>query len=145
AALLLRYRDRLTRMVALRIVARVRRIVDPCDVVHETFVSAAQQLPHYLKTLPIPFYPWLRRLAWQTLAHVHERHLDAGCRSVRRERTWGGPTTESPAIEIVRLLDTNNSTPSGELARKELRRSVRDALYQLPVVDREVLLQRYVK
>lgn len=145
AVMLQQYRDRLTRMVAFRIDARVRARVDACDVVQETFVSAAQQLPHYLKTQPIPFYPWLRRIAWQTLARTHERHLDAGCRSVRRERRRALISDDGSAIEMARLLEANYSTPSGVLVRKELRRRIRTALDQLPALDREVLLQRYVE
>src|SRR5690606_22665463 len=129
--LLQRYHRRLKQMVAARIDARVRARVDPSDVIQETFVSAAQLLPQYLESQPIPFYPWLRRIAWQTLVHVHERHLDAGCRSVRREQAGGWQTSDASAIEFARLLEGDLTSPSGVLSRKELRRNIQNALDRL--------------
>lgn len=83
-ALLLRHRERLKRMVRLRMDPRVAARVDPSDVIQEAFVTALEQLPGYLETEPIPFYPWLRRIGCQTLAHQHERHTGlTGLRGVK--------------------------------------------------------------
>src|SRR5438876_1331918 len=83
-ALLARYRDRLRRMVAVRLDPRLAARVDPSDVVQEALLDAAGKLSGYLRTQPLPFYPWLRRLAWEHLVKLHERHR-ARKRSVLRE------------------------------------------------------------
>src|SRR3954468_22002925 len=83
--LLARPRDRLRRMVAVRLDPRLAARVDPSDVVQEALLDAAQKLDGYIRTRPVPFYPWLRRLAWEHLVKLHERHLRAGKRSVLRE------------------------------------------------------------
>ncbi len=54
--LLARHRDRLRRMVRLRIDARVAARVDPSDVVQEAISDAWRKLPGYLRRRPVPFY-----------------------------------------------------------------------------------------
>src|SRR6266446_3301029 len=83
--LLERHRDRLRRMVAVRLDRRLAARVDPSDVVQEALAEAAGKLSHYLRERPLPFYPWLRRIAWERLVKLHRRHLYTGMRSVQRE------------------------------------------------------------
>src|SRR4051794_25150155 len=66
--LLERHRPRLRRMVALRLDRRLAARADPSDVVQEALLEAAARLDEYLRSRPIPFYPWLRRIAWAPLA-----------------------------------------------------------------------------
>src|SRR4051794_10800729 len=73
--LLERHRPRLRRMVALRLDQRLRARVDPSDVVQEALFDADQELSDYLKRRPIPFYPWLRQLAWDRLIDLNRRHI----------------------------------------------------------------------
>ena len=61
--LLDRHRGRLRRMVAVRLDRRLAPRIDPSDVVQETLGEAAAKLSGYLRDRPLPFYPWLRRLA----------------------------------------------------------------------------------
>src|SRR5437868_8253866 len=83
--LLTRHRHRLKQMVALRLDRRLAARVDPSDVVQEALADAAARLDAYLRERPLPFYPWLRRLAWDQLVRLHHRHVAAGRRSVTRE------------------------------------------------------------
>src|SRR5207248_2646216 len=69
--LLARHRDRLGRMVAVRLDRRVAPRVDPSDVVQEALFEADRRLPEYLREHPLPFYPWLRRIAWERLVKIH--------------------------------------------------------------------------
>src|SRR5262245_13664819 len=80
-ALLERHRDRLTRMVACRLDRRLAARIDPSDVVQEVLAEAGRKLQRYLSERPLPFYPWLRQLAWEHLAVLHRRHVRAGKRS----------------------------------------------------------------
>src|SRR5436309_7088112 len=82
--LLERHRSRLRRMVAVRLDPRLAARVDPSDVVQEALIDAAGRLPDYLRDRPVAIYPWLRRLAWEHLVKLHERHR-ARKRSVLRE------------------------------------------------------------
>src|SRR5262245_5167631 len=84
-ALLQRHRKRLKRMVSLRLDRRLAARLDPSDLVQEALAEADRRLDDYARDRPVPFYPWLRQLAWDRLADAHRRHLRAGRRSVTRE------------------------------------------------------------
>src|SRR5437867_2294662 len=80
--LLTRHRRRLRRMIAVRMDRRMAARVDPSDVVQETLAEADTKLPGYLRSRPLPFYPWLRQLAIERLIDLHRRHIQARKRSV---------------------------------------------------------------
>src|SRR5579871_4053174 len=83
------HRDRLRRMVAVRMDQRLMARLDPSDVVQEALLDAAGKLPDYLREQPIPFYPWLRRVTWEVLSKLHRKHLHSRKRSVVREQSRG--------------------------------------------------------
>jgi RNA polymerase sigma-70 factor (ECF subfamily) len=140
-----RHRGRLKQMVRARMDPRMRGRIDPSDVVQETLVAASQRLPKYAAEQPLPFYPWLRQIAWEKLVHLHDRHLRAAKRSVAREQFFRPDISDESAMELARRLGSATSSPSAEAVRKEVRQRVRDALDALSVEDREVLLQRYLE
>src|SRR5215469_8447217 len=83
--LLSKHRQRLRHMIEVRLDRRLRPRIDPSDIVQDALAEAAQKLSDYAQRRPLPFYPWLRRLAWERLLQVHRRHVRAQRRSVRRE------------------------------------------------------------
>jgi hypothetical protein len=83
--LLTRHRDRLRAVVAARLDRRLAARLDPSDIVPEALAEAARRLDDYLRDRPLPFYPWLRQLAWDRLVKAHRAHLAPAKRSVRRE------------------------------------------------------------
>src|SRR5438132_202303 len=136
--LLARFQGRLRQMVAFRLDRRVAARLDPSDVVQEALADAARKLSEYLQTRPLPFYPWLRQLAWQRLVELHRRHIYAQKRSVTREEVQSVPLTDESAMELAGRLMAGGS-PVGRLLREELRSRVHAVLEQLPPRDREVL------
>src|SRR4051812_34140649 len=76
-ALLTRHRTRLRRMVAVRMDRNLAARVDPSDVVQEVLAEAHRALDGYLHARPLPFYPWLRKLAWERLAQLYRHHVRA--------------------------------------------------------------------
>jgi RNA polymerase sigma-70 factor (ECF subfamily) len=141
--LLTRHRERLRRMVAVRLDRRLAARVDPSDVVQEALAEAARKLPEYLRQQPLPFYPWLRRLAWERLLKVQQRHIAAGKRSVTREVYC--PLADESALELARLVLAPGPSPSGHMILGELRDRVHAALARLSERDREVLVLRYLE
>jgi RNA polymerase sigma-70 factor (ECF subfamily) len=143
--LLDRHRHRLRQMVELRLDRRLRARLDPSDVVQEVLAEADAALADYLARRPLPFYPWLRQLAWDRLVELHRRHVAARRRSVTREEGDDpGPEDGSTPGLIDRLLDTQTS-PSRRVLREELRGRVRSALDRLAARDREVLVLRHLE
>src|SRR5947199_6994432 len=73
--LLDRHRGRLRQAVARRLDPRLAARVDPSDVVQDALADADRKLAGYLRDRPLPFYPWLRRLALERLLELHRRHV----------------------------------------------------------------------
>jgi RNA polymerase sigma-70 factor (ECF subfamily) len=140
--ILVRHRDRLRKMIGLRMDHRLAARIDPSDVVQETLAEAVQKLPEYLRRRPLPFYPWLRQLACEKLITLHRRHM-AQKRSVRREEH--PPLPDDSVLQLAERVAAEASTPSSRLHREELRPLVRAALAQLSDTDREVLVLRHLE
>jgi RNA polymerase sigma-70 factor (ECF subfamily) len=145
AQLLVRHQQRLRQMIAVRMDRRLAARIDPSDVVQETLADAVQQLSDYLRHPSLPFFPWLRQLAWERLIELHRRHVQAQRRSVRREERWAPPLPDESALELAGRLVARGSSPSARLGRDELRRSVQAALARLAEHDREVLVLRHLE
>jgi RNA polymerase sigma-70 factor (ECF subfamily) len=143
--LLARHRERLRRMVAVRMDRRLAPRMDPSDIVQDVLADADRELSEYLRRRPVPFYPWLRQLAWDRLVEVHRRHVRAGKRSVKREEPGMLDLPDESAMILAdRLMDRAHS-PSQHAVREETRRRVRSAIAQLPDRDREVLVLRHLE
>jgi RNA polymerase sigma-70 factor, ECF subfamily len=143
--LLARHRDRLRRMVAVRLDRRLAARLDPSDVVQEALLQAAQQLAGYLRERPLPLYPWLRRIAWEHLLKMHQRHITARKRSTTREQQDGPGLADGSVLELAQRLVAPGTSPSNRLLREELRQRMRAALTRLPDSDREILVMRYLE
>jgi RNA polymerase sigma-70 factor (ECF subfamily) len=136
--LLTRHRQRLRRAVARRLDPRLAARLDPSDVVQEALADADRKLAAYLRDRPLPFYPWLRRLALERLLHLHRRHVRAGKRSVTREDP--AATADEPGHDPRRPETVG---PASAVVRAELADRVRAALDRLAAADRAVLLLRH--
>src|SRR5262249_6811665 len=141
----LRHRGRLRKMIAFHLDRRLAARVDPSDVVQEALVDAADKLSDYLRHRPLPFYPWLRQLAWERLVKLHRRHLRAAKRDVRQEEPDVLDLPDESAVLLAnRLLDTSSS-PSKKILLEEMRERVRTALDRLPDKNRQVLVMYYLE
>jgi RNA polymerase sigma-70 factor (ECF subfamily) len=139
--LLDRHRRRLRQMVALRLDRRL----DPSDVVQEALADAAGKLDDYLRDRPLPFYPWLHRLAAERLTQAHRYHLKAQARAVGREHPGGLPSPDGSVAQLADRLAASGTSPSQRLLRDELRQRLREALARLAPNDREVLVMYYLE
>lgn len=137
--------DRLRQMVALRLDRRLAARIDPSDVVQEALTEAVQRLPAYLAEKPIPFYPWLRKIAWEKLVKARLRHVTAQKRSVRREQSLDGVLPDESMMKLAEQFVAPGTNPSQRLLQGELRHRVRTALERLPPRDRELLVLRFLE
>ena len=143
--LLERHRSRLKRMVAVRMDRRLTARLDPSDVVQEALTDAVRDLPNYLRSRPMGFYPWLRQLAWDRLLRLHRHHIGTGRRNVDREHADFLPLPDESALNLANRLVAAGTSPSGQMIRQELRERVRATLGRMPPRDREVLVLRYLE
>jgi RNA polymerase sigma-70 factor, ECF subfamily len=144
--LLDRYRDRLRRMVAVRMDRRLASRVDPSDVVQEALAEAAHDLSDYLRNRPLPFYPWLRGVAWKRLVQLYRHHVIARRRSVDREQPVAPSLADASAhVLAVQALVAGGSSPSRTLIREELIDRVHASLDRLDPADRDLLVMRHLE
>ena len=138
------YRDRLRRMVDLRMHPRIQGRCDPSDVIQEAFIDVAQQLPNYAKNPELPFYLWMRLITGQRLAKVHRQHLGTAKRDAKREVTIPAEfAPEASTFNLASFFAGSMTSPSKHLIRDELRGRIQAVLDEMEVHDREVLALRH--
>ena len=142
ADLFARHRDKLRRMVQLRLDHRLAGRVSPSDVLQEAYIDALKRIDHYFEKPDQPFFGWLRLVVGQRLADVHREHL-AQKRDVGHEVPIhrGGPGADSACLAAC-LLGSGTS-PSNAAARTESFGRLEEALEQMDALDREVLALRH--
>jgi RNA polymerase sigma-70 factor (ECF subfamily) len=70
-----RYRERLRRLVRLRLDRRLQGRVAPSDVLQEAFVDFQARAREYVRQPDMPFFLWLRLMTGQRLQLIHRHHL----------------------------------------------------------------------
>src|SRR5947209_19488983 len=85
AALFEQHRQRLRRMVELRLDPRLRGRLDASDVVQEAFLDVAGDLDAYLTDPKLPPLLWLRLHVGRRLMRLHRQHLGTRMRDAGRE------------------------------------------------------------
>ena len=139
-----RHRNRLRRMVELRMDARLQGRVDASDVVQETFLDACRDFDHFRGSSPGEWAAWLRKILLYNLARVVQRQVVAQKRSARREVSLDQHVAvmDRSSGRIEAALVGRSSSPSSQAQRSELAARVADQLARLSPDYREVLVLR---
>jgi RNA polymerase sigma-70 factor (ECF subfamily) len=143
-ALLELYRDYLGGLVRARLGARLRSVVNPSDLVQQTFLEACRDFGQFAGTTTAQWRAWLRRILAHNLATAVERHVHTRKRDVRRQvalRPRSAATGDSAAGPGIALASPGSS-PSAHAQRHEAAAVLADRLARLPAPDREVLRLR---
>jgi RNA polymerase sigma-70 factor (ECF subfamily) len=144
ADLFQRDRDRLRRLVELRIDARLQGRVDASDVLQEAFLDAADRVEAYLRRADLPVFLWLRLVVCERLAVVHRRHLGAKMRDAGQEVSlYRRPLPQASSAALASMLLGRLTSPSDAAIRAEQVIRVQEALNALEPLDREVLALRH--
>jgi RNA polymerase sigma-70 factor (ECF subfamily) len=139
-----RHRDRLKRMVHLRLSRRLNGRVDDSDILQEASLEAARRLEEYLREPKLPFFLWLRHLTVLKLVEVHRRHLGTQLRDADREVTLHrGMLPLADSVSLAAQLLGTLTTPSQAVIKAETRLLVQEALNSMDPVDREVLALKH--
>ena len=142
--LLQKHRDRLQRMVGLRLDRRLQGRIDPSDVIQEASLEAAARLPEYLRNPTMPFFLWLRLIAGQRLQILHRRHLGARMRDAGREvAACRGGLPEATSVALAAQLLGRDTRPSEAAIRAERKIRLQQALESMDPLDREALALRH--
>ena len=144
ADLFMQHRRQLRCMVESRLDVRLQARVDPSDVLQEAYLDASRRLGEYLRSVPMPFYLWLRRIAGQKLVDLYRQHMGARGRDVRKQVPFGGDGLPEASSEMLaaRFL-ADQSTPSKNVLRDEAKAALLSTLASMDPQDREILALRH--
>jgi DNA-directed RNA polymerase specialized sigma24 family protein len=95
-----RHRDRLRRMVALRLDHRLQGRVDPSDVLQEARLDVLHRAAEYAADPRMPPFLWLRFLTGQRLLALHRHHQGdrSGPFSIEARMTARARRVERPRV-----------------------------------------------
>jgi RNA polymerase sigma-70 factor (ECF subfamily) len=141
--LLARHRERLRRLVALRLDPRVSARLDASDVLQDVCLEATHRLAEYLRNPAMPFFLWLRLLTGQKVNYLHRLHLGAEMRAAGREVSIEGPVPEASSAALAAHLLGHDTQPSEAAVRAERKRLLQQALGAMDPLDREILALRH--
>lgn len=137
------YRDRLRRMVMLRMDRRLQGRLDPSDVLQEAYITYAKRLAEYARDRPMPFFLWLRLITGQKLTDLHRQHLGAKMRTAAQEVSLHHNAPAATSVSLAAQLLGKLPSPSQAASWAETKRMVEDALNSMDAIDREVLALRH--
>jgi RNA polymerase sigma-70 factor (ECF subfamily) len=145
AALFDGHRERLRRMIRLRLDRRLSGRVDASDVLQEAYLDVRKRIAEYARDpAAMPFHLWLRLIAGQRLTDVHRYHLGAQMRDAGQEVSLHrGPFPQASSIALAAQLLGKMTSASKAAIRAEHKLIVQETLNGMDPIDREVLALRH--
>lgn len=136
------YEEKLQRMVRFRLDRRLYGRVDTADVMQDVWMEASRRIEDYTSNPAVPFFIWVRQIAWQLIIDLHRRHLGAQKRNVSQEVSLA-KSGVGTSISIAAQLVGDLTSPSQAAIREERLVQLREALESMDEIDREVLALRH--
>ena len=145
AALFDGYRERLRRMIRLRLDRRLSGRIDTSDVLQEAYLEVRKRIAEYARDpAAMPFHLWLRLIAGQRLTDVHRHHLGSQMRDAGQEVSLHrGPFPQADSISLAAQLLGKMTSASKAAIRAEHKLIVQEALNGMDPIDREVVVLRH--
>jgi RNA polymerase sigma-70 factor (ECF subfamily) len=138
------HRDRLKRMVKLRLDRRLQGRLDASDVLQEAYIDVARRAREYVASPAMPVFLWLRFITGQRLVTLHRKHLGSKARDAGLEVSLcHGAWPQATSVSLAAMLLGRLTSPTRAALRAELQRRVQDALNAMEPIDREILTLRH--
>jgi RNA polymerase sigma-70 factor (ECF subfamily) len=137
-------RERLRRMVRIRLDRRLQGRVDPSDVLQEAFLDVARRAGEYAAKPVMPPFLWLRFLTGQRLLAIHRQHLGAQMRDAGQEVSlYRGALPQATSASLAAQLLGKLTSPTQAALRAEMQIRLQEALNTMDPLDREILTLRH--
>jgi RNA polymerase sigma-70 factor, ECF subfamily len=133
------HRTRLLSYIRKHLPVRITRIVDPEDVLQESYFEACRQIGHFKPQGADCFFRWLAAIARNHMLDLLRRQ-----RALKR----GGDAEQYDQQQMVSVLEElaiHKRTPSKSAARHELMAALEHAIERLPDDYRLAVTLRYVQ
>jgi RNA polymerase sigma-70 factor, ECF subfamily len=143
-ALFTNYRDRLRRMVRLRLDRRLQGRIDPSDVLQDAYLDVAKRAGEYVANPSVPVFLWLRLITGQRLMALHRQHLGAQMRDAGQEVSlYRGALPHATSVSLAALLLGRLTSPTQAAQRAEMQIRLQEVINAMDPIDREVLTLRH--
>jgi RNA polymerase sigma-70 factor (ECF subfamily) len=140
------YRQRLRRMVELRMDSRLRTRLDASDVLQEAYLDLAGDLEAYRADPKLRPLLWMRLHVGRRLGMLHRRHLGAQLRDAGLEiALYREALPQASSAALASMLLGRHTSPTQAARRAERLLRVQEALNTLDPIDREVLALKHVE
>ena len=136
-------RERLKRMVRLRLDQRLQARVDASDVVQEAFVEATQRKDEFCRDQNCPGFVWLRFITLQKVAQLHRTHLGVQARAVGKEKRYVENDLSASSVVMAQQMAASEHGPLSSLALSEQKEKLMTALEAMKERDREIIALRH--
>lgn len=126
---------------------RLRRRVNPSDVVQEAMLAAHQDFGDFRGQSQAELLGWLRQILIHTLHRVFARHVKTGKRDIRREISIDEVSgrLEKSACNIAAILPGRNDSPSSPMQARERAVELANQLGKLRPQYRDVIVYRVLQ
>jgi len=138
------YRNYLTILATTQLDRRLRRRVNPSDLVQDAMLAAHTDFASFRGCSERELLAWLRQILINCLHHVIETHLRAKMRDMRREISVEqvGATLDRSACNFTHMLADRGPSPSAPMQQRERAVALADQLARLPPPYRDVIVLR---
>ena len=139
-----RHRERLLRMVRLRLDRRLRGRIDSSDVLQDAYLEVARRAYEYVAQATMPPFLWLRLMTGQTLQALHRHHLKVQMRDAGQEVSLRGRATpQANSVCLAEMLLGRLTSPTRAARRAEMQLKLQEILNGMEPLDREILALRH--
>ena len=138
------HRERLKRMVRLRLSRRLQGRLDESDVLQDAYLEISRKLHEFVQNPAVPLYLWLRQMTGLKLAELHRRHLGTRMRDADRDVSiYRGALPEADSASLAAHLLGQLTSPSQAAIKAEMRIKLQEVLNSMAPLDREVIALRH--
>ncbi|TWU30852.1 sigma-70 family RNA polymerase sigma factor [Novipirellula artificiosorum] len=141
------YANYLTVLAATQLDRRLRRRVNPSDIVQEAMLAAHRDFGDFRGNCQAELLGWLRQILIHTLHRVFDKHIKAGKRDIRREVSIDklSDRLEESAGNLANLLQAPTESPSAPMQQRERAVEFADQLSVLRPDYRDVIIYRILQ
>lgn len=145
--LLQAYRNYLTILATAQLDRRLRRRMNPSDLVQEAMLSAHRDFAKFRGASEGEFVAWLRQILINCMRHTFDAHVRAQARNVRREVSLDDvhSAMDRSVAKFARVVADRGPSPSAPAQRREDFLWLANRLAQLRPEYREVIVLRSLR
>lgn len=141
------YANYLTILASTQLDRRLRRRLNPSDIVQEAMLAAHQDFADFRGESQGEWLCWLRTILIHTLHRSFKKHVKVEKRDVRREVSLNAVCNrlEESAVHLAAMLPATGQSPSASARAHERGVEIANALSKLRPSYREVITLRVLQ